>query len=123
MAAARSRNVSRDQLYRAHVYFELLATWVGSSEMGFFSVGGDLYDKCPKFKLALNIIGLLISATGLALGFYFDIYSTPMVIMLVLDMAMTGLGFIDALFTIGATLCCVIFCCKCREETENGRRA
>ena len=88
--------------------------------MGFFSVGGDLFDKCPKFKLALDIIGILISATGLALGFYFDFYSTPIVIMLWLDLAMTGLGFIDALFTIGATLCCVIFRCKCRNE-EDGK--
>ena len=71
-------HTSGERLHTSHVaYFELLATWVGSSDMGFFSVGGDLYDKCPKFKLALNIIGLLISATGLALGFYFDIYAPP----------------------------------------------
>ena len=58
---------------------------INVDNMGFFSMGGQCLKKCPKFKLALDLIGLAISATGLALGFVFDINDFVMVLMLLLD--------------------------------------
>ena len=86
---------------------------INVDNMGFFSMGGQCLKKCPKFKLALDLIGLAISATGLALGFVFDINDFVMVLMLLLDMLMTAIGFIEAGFTIIVTFCAFLCtCCK-----------
>ena len=89
--------------------------------MGFFSIGGKCLKACPKFKLALDIIGDIVSITGLVLGFFFSINDMVMIFMLLLDMLMTGLGFIEAFITIMMTFCRFLCCgCKCQEEKDGG---
>ena len=76
-------------------------------------------DAGGRLPFVLNHIGVLVSATGFALGFEFDVNKSPMIVMILLDMVMAAIGLIFAGGTIIWNFCGFLYrSCKC--QTDKG---